>query len=42
MLEEYFQGWNAERLHTLQSVTKSFTSALIGIAIEQGAIESVE
>ncbi len=39
VLEEYFGGWHRERLHTLQSVSKSFTSALIGIAIEQGAIE---
>lgn len=42
VLEEYFRGWNAERLHTLQSVSKSFTSALIGIAIEQGAIRRVD
>jgi CubicO group peptidase (beta-lactamase class C family) len=42
VLEEYFAGWGPDRLHTLQSVTKSFTSALIGIAIERGEIESVE
>jgi len=42
VLEEYFAGWNAERLHTLQSVSKSYTSALIGIAIENGEIESVD
>lgn len=42
VLEEYFAGWNATRLHTLQSVTKSFTSALIGIAIARGEIESVD
>jgi signal peptidase I len=42
VLEEYFAGWNATRLHTLQSVSKSFTSALIGIAIERGEIESVD
>jgi CubicO group peptidase (beta-lactamase class C family) len=40
--EEYFSGWGPERLHTLQSVTKSITSALIGIAIEQGHIDSVD
>ncbi len=39
VLEEYFGGWHRERLHTLQSVSKSVTSALIGIAIERGAIE---
>ncbi len=42
VLEEYFAGWHADRPHTLQSVTKSFTSALIGIAIAQGAIEGVD
>ena len=29
-------------LHTIQSVSKSVTSALIGIAIEQGHIESID
>ena len=42
VVEEYFDGWTADRLHTLQSVSKSFTSALIGIAIDQGAIASVD
>ncbi len=42
VVEEYFDVWNAERLHTLQSVTKSFTSALIGIAIERRDIEGVD
>lgn len=42
VLEQYFDGWHADRLHTLQSVSKSFTSALIGIAIGQGKIEDVE
>jgi len=42
VLEEYFAGWNAERLHTLQSVSKSYTSALIGIAIENGEIVGVD
>ncbi len=42
VVEEYFAGWEPERLHTLQSVTKSITSALIGIAIAQGHIESVD
>ncbi len=35
----YFQGRD---VHTLQSVTKSITSALIGIAIGRGEIEGVE
>ena len=41
VLEEYFRGFNADKIHTLQSVSKSFTSALIGIAIERGDLESV-
>lgn len=42
VVEKYFDGWGPEQLHTLQSVSKSFTSALIGIAIDQGAIAGVE
>ncbi len=42
VVEEYFAGWNSGRLHTLQSVSKSLTSALIGIAIERGEIENVD
>jgi len=41
VLEEYFNDNKAENIHTLQSVSKSFTSALIGIAIEQGKIKNV-
>jgi CubicO group peptidase (beta-lactamase class C family) len=42
VLEEYFNGAAADRLHTLQSVSKSVTSALIGIAIDEGALSSVD
>jgi CubicO group peptidase (beta-lactamase class C family) len=41
VLEEYFNGWDAEGLHTLQSDTKSVTSLLVGIAIGQGKIGGV-
>ena len=41
VFEEYFGSSFQEELHTLQSVTKSFTSALIGIAIERGDMEGV-
>jgi len=41
VVEEYFAGQQPETLHMQQSVTKSFASAAIGIAIEQGCIESV-
>ncbi len=42
VVEEYFNGWQADKLHTLQSVTKSFTSALVGIAISRGEFKGVE
>jgi CubicO group peptidase (beta-lactamase class C family) len=42
VLEEYFGGFQGNRLHTLQSVSKSFTSALIGIALARGDIQSVD
>ena len=41
-----FQGeyteFNRDTLHHMASVTKAFTSALIGIAIDQGSIEGVD
>ncbi len=42
VVEEYFDGWDATRPHTQQSVSKSFTSALVGIAIERGDFSGVE
>ena len=39
--EEYPSGFNPEKLHVLHSVTKSFVSALIGIAIQRGFINNV-
>jgi CubicO group peptidase (beta-lactamase class C family) len=42
VLEEYFNGWKGDRSHTLQSVSKSFTSALVGIAIARGEFKSVD
>ncbi len=42
IIEKYFNGYHAERLQWLQSATKSFTSALIGIAIGQGKIKSID
>jgi hypothetical protein len=42
VVEECFAGYSRETLHTLQSVSKSFSSALIGIALSQGDIKSVE
>jgi CubicO group peptidase (beta-lactamase class C family) len=42
VLEEYFNGAKPEGLHMLQSVSKSFTSALIGIALARGELKSVD
>jgi CubicO group peptidase (beta-lactamase class C family) len=42
VLEQYFRGWGPTELHTLQSDTKSITSLLVGIAVGQGKISSVE
>lgn len=40
VLEEYFYEYDKSKLHPLRSVTKSFVSALIGIAIDKGVIKS--
>lgn len=42
VVEEYFNDYNAETLHMVQSVTKSFVSALVGIAIDKGIIKDVD
>ena len=42
VFEEYLNGWDPVRIHRLQSVTKGFTSTLVGIAIEQGIIGSLD
>ena len=36
--EDYFNEGSVEQKDRLQSVTKSFTSALVGIALEQGRL----
>ncbi len=41
ILEEYSSPFQQNNTHYLASVTKSFCSALIGIAIEEGYIDSV-
>jgi CubicO group peptidase (beta-lactamase class C family) len=38
--EGYFNGGSAEQQARLQSVTKSYTSALVGIALERGCLSS--
>lgn len=41
LYERYFNGWQRDSIVTSFSVSKSFTSALVGAAIEDGAIRSV-
>lgn len=40
--ENYFRGFDAETRHESFSMAKSFTSALIGIAIDEGLLPGVE
>ncbi|MFC2079114.1 serine hydrolase domain-containing protein [Candidatus Bipolaricaulota bacterium] len=40
--EDYFNGATADQLSGRQSVTKSVTSALLGIALDQGYLSSVD
>ncbi len=42
VVEEYFGGFSRDSLQHLQSTTKSFTSALVGIAIDRGQISGVD
>lgn len=42
IFEDYYQGNSAKARHTSWSVAKSFVSALIGIAIDEGHIASVD
>jgi CubicO group peptidase (beta-lactamase class C family) len=42
VLEEYLNGYYRQRPHDVASVTKSVTSILIGIAIEQGVITGAD
>ena len=40
--DEYFGGWTADSIHTEQSVTKSVTSLVTGIAIAHGDLRGVD
>jgi CubicO group peptidase (beta-lactamase class C family) len=42
ILEEYFMGWTRHMRHSCFSATKSLTSALIGIVIDQGKLNGVD
>ena len=41
VFEEYYNGHSRENPHDLRSATKSITSLLTGIAIDQGTLKSV-
>jgi CubicO group peptidase (beta-lactamase class C family) len=42
IIEEYFNGHSVDRQHDLRSITKSIKSILMGIAIDEGFIGSVD
>lgn len=42
VLEAYFGQWERDDLHSTRSAAKAITSALLGIAIDKGYIESVD
>lgn len=42
VFEQYYNGFGPHNPHDLRSATKSITSLLTGIAIEQGAVASVD
>ena len=42
VFEEYYRGWGIHQIHTMQSISKSVTSLLVGIAIGDGLIKSVD
>lgn len=41
IIEEYFNGHSANKVHDLRSTTKSIRSILLGIAIDKGFIEDI-
>jgi CubicO group peptidase (beta-lactamase class C family) len=42
VVEEYFHGWKSDDLHRIASCTKSLSSLLVGIAIDDGSIDGVD
>ncbi|NKB32462.1 MAG: serine hydrolase [Pseudomonadales bacterium] len=42
IVERYFNDWSQEQTHQLRSVSKSVTSLLIGSALDQGYIDSID
>jgi CubicO group peptidase (beta-lactamase class C family) len=42
VVEEYFHGFTRDRLHTFQSCSKAITSMVFGLAVDRGAIGSLD
>ncbi|MGB3801042.1 MAG: serine hydrolase [Lewinella sp.] len=42
VLEEYFGSFGRDSIHNMRSASKAITSALVGIAIDQGFIKTVD
>lgn len=42
VFERYYCGYNHEREHEVRSITKSFISALVGIALKEGYLTSLD
>ncbi len=42
VFEEYFYGTERQHAHEISSATKSLTSMLVGVAVDQGHIESID
>src|SRR5829696_2950291 len=42
LYEKYFDGYDESSIHTSFSMAKSFASALVGIAIDEGHIKSID
>ncbi|MGR6838214.1 serine hydrolase domain-containing protein [Aliivibrio wodanis] len=42
VVERYFNGWNADEPHMIQSVSKSLTSLLVGLAIKENKIVDIK
>lgn len=42
LVEEYFNGSNRDSLHDVRSVGKSFTSTLMGIALQEGYLKTTK
>jgi CubicO group peptidase (beta-lactamase class C family) len=42
VFERYYQDYMQDSYHTLNSMTKSFISALVGIALQQGYLQSLD